>query len=98
MHQKEWETCLMWSFLAKMDKWQDVTALSWYQLQLEIKHKKAMLAHLKATKFCDLALPGGTVHSGEGGGAQEDGGFHLEKLPETLPWLNSPGAKVHQVT
>ena len=44
--QKKWETCLIWSFLAKMERWQDVTSLSWVQLMLEIKHHKAMIACL----------------------------------------------------
>ena len=53
-HQKEWEICLIWLVPAEMDEWQDITALSWLQLVLESKYKKAMLAHLKATKICDL--------------------------------------------
>ena len=44
--KKKWETCLIWSFLAKMERWQDVTSLSWVQLMFEIKHHKAMIAHL----------------------------------------------------
>ena len=44
--QKKWETCLIWSFLAKMERWQDVTSLSWVQLMFEIKHHKAMIACL----------------------------------------------------
>ena len=47
-------TCLIWSFPAKMDKWQDVTSLSWAHLMGEIKHKKVMIAHLNSTKICDL--------------------------------------------
>ena len=45
-----------------------------------------------------LSLHGGTVSPREGAGAKVDGGFHLEKLPETSPRLNSPGAKVYQIT
>ena len=44
--KKKWETCLILSFLAKMERWQDVTSLSWVQLMFEIKHHKAMIAHL----------------------------------------------------
>ena len=46
--KKSRETCLIWSFLAKMERWQDVTSLSWVQLMFEIKHHKAMIACL----FC----------------------------------------------
>ena len=52
--QKKQESCLIWSVVAKMDQWQDITTLFWYCLQLEIKQHKAMLAHLKASKICDL--------------------------------------------
>ena len=44
--KKKQETCLIWSFLAKMERWQDITSLSWVLLMLEIKHHKAMIAHL----------------------------------------------------
>ena len=44
--QKRWETCLIWSFLVKMERWQDVTSLSWAHLMLEIKYHKAMIACL----------------------------------------------------
>ena len=44
--KKKWKTCLIWSFLAKMDRWQDVNSLSWVRLMLEIKHHKAMIACL----------------------------------------------------
>ena len=52
--QKEWETCLIWSVVAKMDQWQDITTLSWYCFRLEIKQHKAVLACLEASKVCDL--------------------------------------------
>ena len=55
--KKKWETCLIWSFLAKMDRWQDVTSLSWAQLMLEIKHHKAMIAHLSClSRSVDLLV------------------------------------------
>ena len=44
--QNKWKTCLIWSFLAKMERWQDVTSLSWVHLMLEIKYHKAMIACL----------------------------------------------------
>ena len=44
--KQKWETCLIWLFLAKMERWQDVTSLSWAQLILEIKHHKATIACL----------------------------------------------------
>ena len=37
------------------------------------------------------SLHGAAVHPGEGKGVSVDGGCHQEKLPETLPCLNSPG-------
>ena len=40
-----------------------------------------------------LSLHGGIVHPGEGGGVKVDGGFHLEKLPETLSCLNLSRSK-----
>ena len=54
LHPKKWETCLIWSFSAKMDQCTDVSHLSWSWLMLEIKHKKALLTCLKSTKICDL--------------------------------------------
>ena len=100
--QKKWETCLIWSFLAKMDRWQDVTSLSWAQLMLEIKHHKAMIAHLSClSRSVDLlvdqqwllALLWGTVSPGEGGGEVLVGSSSVEEQAETTPWLNSPGTR-----
>ena len=55
--QKKWETCLIWSFPAKMDRWQDVASLSWVQLMLEIKHNKAMIACLSClSRSVDLLV------------------------------------------
>ena len=91
-----------WSVFAKINKWQDVTALSWYHLQLEIKQHKAMLAHLKASKICDLVYRQKLHHCTEELCPGEEGGRWMVilsgKLPETSSQLNSPGAKVHQVT
>ena len=52
--QIRWETCLIWSFSGKMDLWQDLTHLSCSCLMAEIRHKKALLAHLTSTKISDL--------------------------------------------
>ena len=52
--KKVGKSCLIWSVFVKMDKWLDVTVFSWHKLQLEIKHYKVMLSHLKASKISDL--------------------------------------------
>ena len=100
--QKKWETCLIWSFLAKMDRWQDVTSLSWVQLMLEIKHHKAMIAlPILPFQICGstggltmaLALPWGTVSPGEGGGEVLVCSSSVEEQAETVPCLNSPGTR-----
>ena len=86
--KKKQETCLIWSFLAKMNRWQDVTSLSWVQLMLEIKHHRAMIAHLSClSRSVDplvdwqmaLALLWGTVSPGEGGGEALVGSSSVEE-------------------
>ena len=46
--------CLIWSFIAKMDNWQDATWLSWFQLMVEIKQHKLIMSQLKDDKTCNV--------------------------------------------
>ena len=88
-----------------MDRWQDVTSLSWVHLMLEFKHQKQWL--LTFPTYPDLLIHWWTDNSS--GTAMRncqswrvrrreevDGGCHLEKLLETSPQLNSPGTKPDQ--
>ena len=97
--QKKWETCLIWSFSAKMDQCTNVSHLSWLQLMLEIKHKKALLTCLKSTKICDLVYRQQLCHCMEQLVILEREEEHRwmeaalkAQLPETSPsCLTSPG-------